>query len=132
MEQRLSLITLGVGDLTTARAFYERLGWRASPPGNDDDAFFQTGGMILGLCSRDALAADAGLPAESSGFRGVALAYSAREKAGVHAVARDGARGGHRHRQTAGGGLQERLFGLFRRSRRAFVGGRLKSRLPDR
>jgi hypothetical protein len=27
MEQRLSLITLGVGDVSRAQAFYEALGW---------------------------------------------------------------------------------------------------------
>ncbi|MDA0704674.1 MAG: VOC family protein [Proteobacteria bacterium] len=86
MEQRLSLITLGVQDIAAARAFYERLGWCASPPSNEAVAFFQLGGMILGLYGRDALAADAGLPAEGTGFRGVALAYNARDKAGVDAA----------------------------------------------
>jgi catechol 2,3-dioxygenase-like lactoylglutathione lyase family enzyme len=49
MEQRLSLVTLGVADLARARAFYEALGWvtRADPA--DDVVFFQTGGMIVGL-----------------------------------------------------------------------------------
>ena len=41
MEQRLSLVTLGVRDLAAARAFYKRLGWTESPPSNDSVAFFQ-------------------------------------------------------------------------------------------
>ncbi len=86
MEQRLSLITLGVEDVAAARSFYERLGWRAAPPSTEQVAFFQMGGMILGLYGRDPLAADAGLPAEGTGFRGVALAYNARDKAGVDAA----------------------------------------------
>ena len=86
MEQRFSLVTLGVADIAASRAFYERLGWRASPPSNEHVTFFQMGGMILGLYGRAALAADAGVPAEGSGFRGVSLAYNARDKAGVDAA----------------------------------------------
>jgi catechol 2,3-dioxygenase-like lactoylglutathione lyase family enzyme len=86
MEQLLSLITLGVADVAAARAFSERLGWRASPPSNEEVAFFQMGGMILGLFGRAALAADAGISHEGTGFRSVALAYNARDKAGVDAA----------------------------------------------
>lgn len=68
MEQRLSLVTLGVADLERATAFYEALGWQV---GNDwrthDVAFFQCGGVILGLWSRDALAADSGTVAHPPG-----------------------------------------------------------------
>ena len=47
MEQRVSLITLGVADLARARAFYERLGWRGQEV--EETAFFQAGGMALVL-----------------------------------------------------------------------------------
>mgnify|MGYP001428885222 CR=1 FL=1 len=82
MEQRLSLVTLGVADVPRARAFYEALGWRASGP-SDDVAFFQAGGMIFALWSWAALAEDAGVPSSGQGFRGSALAYNVRDKAEV-------------------------------------------------
>ena len=81
MEQRLSLITLGVADLGRARRFYEALGWTASPASQDSVTFFQAGGMVVALWHRDALAADAGLaPAPAAGFSGVALAYNTRSR----------------------------------------------------
>jgi catechol 2,3-dioxygenase-like lactoylglutathione lyase family enzyme len=86
MEQRLSLITLGVADLARARRFYEDgLGWRR---GNDhpEVAFFQIGGSILALFSRAALAKDAALASEASGFGGITLAYNARSREEVDAV----------------------------------------------
>jgi hypothetical protein len=85
MEQRLSLVTLGVADLDRARRFYEALGWRRS---NDhaEVVFFQAGGMVLALWSRASLAEDAGVPAAGSGFRGIALAYNTRNRAEVDAV----------------------------------------------
>ena len=82
MDQRVSLITLGVADVARARAFYEALGWRASGP-SDDVAFFQAGGMIFALWSWAALAEDAGVPSAGQGFRGSALAYNVRDKAEV-------------------------------------------------
>jgi catechol 2,3-dioxygenase-like lactoylglutathione lyase family enzyme len=49
MEQRISLVTLGVGDLPRARAFYEALGWRGAQQPDDEIVFFQAGGMVFGL-----------------------------------------------------------------------------------
>jgi catechol 2,3-dioxygenase-like lactoylglutathione lyase family enzyme len=49
MEQRISLITLGVNDLPRARAFYEALGWRGAQQPDDEIVFFQAGGMVFGL-----------------------------------------------------------------------------------
>jgi catechol 2,3-dioxygenase-like lactoylglutathione lyase family enzyme len=85
MEQRLSLVTLGVADLDRARRFYEALGWRRA---NDhaEVVFFQAGGMVFGLWSREALAEDARVPAAGSGFRGIALAYNTRTRAEVDTV----------------------------------------------
>ena len=84
MDQRLSLITLGVGDLPRARRFYARLGWRESPAGNDEVAFFQLNGIGLSLFGRAALAADAGLPSSPPGaFTGIALAHNVRDRAAV-------------------------------------------------
>jgi predicted lactoylglutathione lyase len=68
MQQRISLVTLGVADLERAISFYEALGWQ---PGNDwraqDVAFFQCGGMVLALWSRDELAADSATIAHPPG-----------------------------------------------------------------
>jgi uncharacterized protein len=86
LEQRISLITLGVADLERSRAFYERLGWRRSMPNAEGVVFFQAGGMVLSLFPRDELAKDAQISAAGSGFSGMALAYNARSRAEVDAV----------------------------------------------
>jgi uncharacterized protein len=86
MEQRISLITLGVADLERSRAFYERLGWQRSVRNADGIAFFQAGGMAFALYPRSDLAKDAGLAPEGQGFAGFALAYNARSRADVDAV----------------------------------------------
>jgi catechol 2,3-dioxygenase-like lactoylglutathione lyase family enzyme len=49
MEQRISLVTLGVEDLARARSFYEALGWRGGQQPDDEIVFFQAGGMVFGL-----------------------------------------------------------------------------------
>jgi catechol 2,3-dioxygenase-like lactoylglutathione lyase family enzyme len=85
MEQRISLITLGVADLVRARAFYEALGWHTGAAPGDDVVFFQAGGMILGLWSRDALTDDSGVP-DGGGYGGVTLAYNVRSPAEVDAA----------------------------------------------
>ncbi len=86
MEQRVSLVSLGVEDLERSTAFYEALGWKRA----DDDAsgisFFQTGCMIVGLYPRDKLAEDAGVPNDGSGFDGITLAYNVRDKEDVKTV----------------------------------------------
>jgi len=84
MEQRVSLITLGVSDLAGARAFYERLGWKAAP-GDEDVVFFQAGGMVLALWGRGQLADESGVE-DGGGGGGVALAYNARSPEDVDAV----------------------------------------------
>ena len=83
MEQRLSLVTLGVADLARARAFYEALGWRAATGPDSPVCAFDMNGMTLGLYSRQALADDAGLPPDGSGFGGMALAHNVRTRAEV-------------------------------------------------
>jgi catechol 2,3-dioxygenase-like lactoylglutathione lyase family enzyme len=84
VEQRVSVITLGVADLDRARRFYEALGWRR---GNEDAGvvFFQIPGAVLALWSRASLAEDANI-ADGGGFGGITLAYNARSKADVDAV----------------------------------------------
>jgi predicted lactoylglutathione lyase len=85
VDQRISLITLGVASLTRARAFYERLGWRGQEV--DETVFYQAGGMALVLWERGKLADDAGVEDQSTdGFGGVALAHNVRSRAEVDEV----------------------------------------------
>ena len=86
MEPRVSIVTLGVSDLSRARAFYERMGFRASSASQGDIVFFQAGGLALALYPRAALAEDATMAETGSGFRGVTLAHNVGEKAQVAAV----------------------------------------------
>lgn len=86
MEQRISLITLGVNDLAESTAFFERLGWRRSVKQVQGVSFFQCGGVAISLYPRLKLAADAGAPPDGRGFSGVTLAYNTRSKQDVDAV----------------------------------------------
>jgi hypothetical protein len=85
MEQRVSLITLGVADVPRARAFFERLGWAPSPHSQDDIVFVQAGGLVVGLWSRAALAEDS-VVADTGGWGGVTLAHNVRSPAEVDRV----------------------------------------------
>ena len=85
MEQRVSLVTLGVEDLARARAFYEALGWKTGATPAEDVAFFQAGGMIFGLWGREQLSEDSGVQ-DLGGYGGVTLAYNARDRVEVDAV----------------------------------------------
>ncbi len=88
MEPRISLVTLGVSDLTRARAFYEAMGWSTTADSQDDVVFFQAGGMVLGLWDRGRLAEDSGVD-DSSGWGGVTLAYNVRSPQEVRDVVAD-------------------------------------------
>jgi catechol 2,3-dioxygenase-like lactoylglutathione lyase family enzyme len=85
VEQRVSLVTLGVRDLARARAFYEALGWTTGAEAGDDVVFFRAGGMVLSLWSREQLAEDSGV-ADSGGWGAVTLAHNVRSPAEVDAV----------------------------------------------
>ena len=74
MDQRVSLITLGVADTARARAFYERLGWTGESP-DGDVVFFQVGGMVVALWGRDKLAEDSAVT-DGGGWGGVTLAHN--------------------------------------------------------
>ena len=88
MEQRVSLITLGVRDLARARRFYEALGWETGAEPGDDVVFFQAGDMIVALWDRARLAEDSGV-ADAGASGGFALAHNVRTSAEVDAIAEE-------------------------------------------
>ena len=93
MEQRLSLVTLGVSDLGRARAFYEALGWKTCAAPADDVVFFQAGGTIVALWGRDELAVDSCVE-DTGGWGGITLAHNVRSPAEVDAVLSEAAAAG--------------------------------------
>jgi hypothetical protein len=84
LEQRISLVTLGVEDLERARGFYEGLGWAGAQQPDDEVCFFQAGGMVFGLWT--ALG--------GHGAPGIELAYNVRSPAEVGAVLSEAERAG--------------------------------------
>jgi catechol 2,3-dioxygenase-like lactoylglutathione lyase family enzyme len=93
MEQRLSLVTLGVADLARSRAFYEALGWHSDTDPVMDVAFFQTGCMVVALWDRGLLAEDSGVR-DGGGWGGVTLAYNVRSPEEADAVLEEAERAG--------------------------------------
>jgi len=93
VEQRISLVTLGVADLARARTFYERLGWQGQEV--EETVFFQAGGIALVLWGRDKLAGDAGVEdSNTDGFGGMILAHNVRSRAEVDEVLGEAANAG--------------------------------------
>jgi uncharacterized protein len=86
MEQRVSIVTLGVANLQRSSEFYERIGWRRSMEQSEGIVFFQAGGMALALYPREELAKDANVASGDSGFQGISLAYNARNRSEVDSV----------------------------------------------
>jgi uncharacterized protein len=85
VEQRVSLVTLGVADVERSRAFYEALRWTTRAEPGADVVFFQAGGMIVALWDRAELAEDSGVR-DSGGWGGVTLAHNVRSPEEVDAV----------------------------------------------
>jgi predicted lactoylglutathione lyase len=112
MEQRISLITLGVSDLARARRFYEGLGWTTGTSPDDDIVFFQAGGMVFALWDRAKLAEDSAV-SDNGGWGGTTFAICLRSRDEVDRVmeqARDaGAKVGREPAETFWGGYS----GLF-------------------
>src|SRR5437867_1432968 len=93
MEQRVSLITLGVADLERSRAFYEALGTTSPTDPAGGVAFFQAGGMMVALWSRESLA-EVSWVSDMGGWGGVTLAHNVRSPAEVDAVLEEAERAG--------------------------------------
>jgi len=113
MEQRISLITLGVADVGRARRFYERLGWRGQEV--EETVFFQAGGMALVLWARGKLAGDAGIEnGGAAGFGGLTLAQNVRSRAEVDGVLAEAASAGAEITQAARETFYGGYAGYFR------------------
>jgi predicted lactoylglutathione lyase len=95
MEQRLSLVTLGVAVVERARAFYGALGWTTNAEPGDDVVFFQAGCLVVALWSREELAADSGVT-DGGGWGGITPAHNVRSPAEVDAVLEEARRAGAR------------------------------------
>lgn len=87
MRQKLNLITLGVADFQKSVDFYEKgLGWKKSAASVEELALFPLGGMVLALHPRTALAEDATVSPNGSGFSGLTISYNARSEKEVDEV----------------------------------------------
>jgi uncharacterized protein len=93
VEQRVSLVTLGVSDLRRARAFYETLGWVTEADPGADVVFFQAGGSVVALWGREQLAEDSGV-VDGGGWGGITLAHNVHSPADVDAVLAEAAAAG--------------------------------------
>lgn len=81
MQQRLTIVGLGVSDLAVANDFYENtFGWTKLSSSNEGITFMQLNGILLSLYPKDKLAEDAGVSPEGSGFKAFSLAYNTRTK----------------------------------------------------
>ncbi len=115
MEQRISLVTLAVRDLDRATAFYERLGWRRSVREAERCAFFQCGGLALGLYPVADQARDLGLAAdELVPPAGVVLAQNLRSREEVAALLAEAEAAGAEILRPAGAAFWGGWFGFFR------------------
>ena len=93
VEQRVSLITIGVADLRRSRSFYEHLGWKGQEI--EETVFFQAGGQAIVLWGRDKVAADAGIADDgSSTFAGIVLAHNVGSRPEVDEIVRAAADAG--------------------------------------
>ena len=113
MEQRISLITLGVADVSRARRFYERLGWQGQQV--EETVFFQAGGMAVVLWARRKLVGDAGIEdSDAGGFGGLALAHNVRSRAEVDGLLADAENAGAEVTQAARETFYGGYAGYFR------------------
>ena len=109
MEQRISLVTLGVADVAKSRQFYERLGWTVSPVGGGEVAFFQAGGLVFGLFGAKPLAEDSGIPAGDPTKITFSLAHNVRTREEVDLTLAEAERAGARITKPA----EEKFWGGY-------------------
>lgn len=109
MEQRLTLITLGVADLQVAADFYEnKFGWKRSGNSWEEIVFFQLNGIQLALYPKVKLAEDIAVSSNGTGFTGFTLAYNARSEKEVNELIAQ---------------LEEKGVSVIKRPQKVFWGG---------
>ena len=109
MEQRLTIVGLGVEDLSVSSDFYEnKFGWKKLASSNEDICFFQLNGILLSIYGRQKLAEDATVSHEGSGFKGFTLAYNTRSESEVDSIIEE---------------LEERGVQIVKRPQKVFWGG---------
>jgi hypothetical protein len=113
VEQRISLVTLGVADYGRACAFYEALGWKRQLD-IEETAFFQANGVILVLWARDKLAEDMGIPDTGEGWGGIALAHNVHSQKEVHEIVEAARRNGAEVTREPGRTFYGGYAGAFR------------------
>jgi hypothetical protein len=112
MDQRVSLITLGVEDLKRSRSFYDQLGWHGQEV--EETMFFQAGGSAVVLWSREKLAVDCGISDDASGgFDGVTLAHNVRSTTEVDDILAVAERAGARITRPASRTFYGGYAGVF-------------------
>ena len=112
MEQRLTIVTLGVSNVKEATEFYEaKVGWKRQATSNENITFFQLNGILLSLFSTEELAKDAEVefqPQTGSDFRRFTMAYNCRSKDEVDQVL---------------GELETRGVNIVKKAKEVFWGG---------
>jgi hypothetical protein len=130
---QINVIVLGVDDLGRSIRFYTALGMRRCGGHHEEIAFFDAGGgLVLALFGRSALAEDAKLPDERAAFGGITIAFDVPDEAKVDALLEAAVKAGGQAPEEGRAGLLGRLFGLFRRSRRASLGDSPQPGVPTR
>ena len=112
MEQRVSLVTLGVRNLGRARRFYEALGWKTRAAPDDDVVFFRATGLVLAIWDRTTLAEDSGVT-DADGWGGVTLAHNVRSPEEVDAVVEEARTAGARIAREPGATFWGGYSGVF-------------------
>jgi uncharacterized protein len=114
MKPHISAITLGVKDLNRAKQFYRSLGWPIQQEMDQWVSFsLDDGSSLLGLFSREALAADAGVKADGSGFAGITLSYIVSSHDRVDAVLKEAKGAGGKISKPAQKAQWGGYFGYF-------------------
>lgn len=94
MEQRLSLVTLGVRDLKKATTIYQAIGFSPHPRSSEDITFFQMNGLVFGLYGLEALAEEAAGGQIGTGFSGTTISYNTRTREEVDTFIAEAAKAG--------------------------------------
>jgi uncharacterized protein len=93
VDQRVTLVTLGVSDYERAKAFYAALGWTPALE-VEETAFFQANGVVIALWGREKLASDVGIADDGARWSGITLAQNVRSREEVREVVERARRNG--------------------------------------